>query len=87
MVYNKNLATKQKKKAFLDVSVSVCPHCGTPYADASWYVIEVASDVECGVCGKTWNPKASKSKVDRILLEFLLDEEGKVMEVEIKKKA
>ncbi len=65
-------------KAFLDVTVSLCPYCGTPYADASWYVIELASDVECGVCGRSWNPKASK--VDRFLLEFLLDANGKVVE-------
>jgi len=73
----------EQKKAFLDVAVSICPYCGTPYADASWYVIELGSDVECGVCGRTWNPKVSK--VDRFLLEFLLDENGKVIEVKKKK--
>ncbi|RZN36358.1 MAG: hypothetical protein EFT35_07980 [Methanophagales archaeon ANME-1-THS] len=67
------------KKAFLDVAVSICPFCGTPYADASWYVIELGSDVECGVCGRTWNPKTYK--VDRILLEFRLDEQGTVLDV------
>ena len=40
---------EQKKKAFLDVSVSVRPYCGALYADANWYVIGLASDVECGV--------------------------------------
>lgn len=64
---------------FLDVAVCICPHCGTPYADASWYVIEMGSDVECGVCRKTWNPK--RYKVDRIMLEFVLDEQGRVLEV------
>ena len=73
---------KTKQKAFLDVSISVCPHCGTVYADASWYVTKMASDVECGACGKIWNPKASK--VERILLEFFLDEDGKVLEVKRK---
>jgi len=74
----------EHKKAFLDVTVSICPHCGTPYADASWYAIELGCDVDCGVCGRRWNPKASS--VDRILLEFLLDEDGKVIEVKKKKR-
>jgi hypothetical protein len=74
----------EQKKAFLDVTVSLCPYCGTPYADASWYVIELASDVECGVCGRSWNPKTSK--VDTFLLEFLLDENGKVIEVKKEKR-
>lgn len=73
-----------QKKAFLDVAVSICPYCGTPYADASWYVIELGSDVECGVCGRTWNPKTFK--VDRILLEFRLDEQGNVLDVKTEKR-
>ncbi len=71
------------KKAFLDVAVSICPYCGTPYADASWYVVELGSDVECGSCGRTWNPKTFKT--DRILLEFVLDDEGNVFEVKKEK--
>ena len=67
------------KKAFLDVTVSICPHCGAPYADASWYVMELGSDVECGVCGRTWHPKTSK--VDRILVEFELDDKDTVARV------
>ena len=73
----------KQKKAFLDITVSLCPYCGAPYADASWYALELGSDVEGGVCRGTWNPKASK--VDRILLEFLLDENGKVIEVKKKR--
>ena len=67
----------------MDVAVSICPHCGTPYADASWYAIKLGCDVECGVCGMNWNPK--KSNADRFLLEFLLDKDGKVIEVKKKK--
>jgi hypothetical protein len=74
----------EQKKAFLDVAVSICPYCGTPYADASWYVIELESDVECGVCGRTWNPKTYK--VDRILLEFVLDDKGNVLDVKKEKR-
>jgi NMD protein affecting ribosome stability and mRNA decay len=67
------------KKAFLDVTVSVCPHCGAAYADASWYVIELGSDVECGVCGRTWNPE--RHKTDRILVEFVLGDDGSIVAV------
>lgn len=67
------------KKAYLDVTVCICPHCDAPYADASWYALELGSDVECGVCGRTWNPKTCK--VDRVLLEFKLDDEGNVAAV------
>ncbi len=74
---------RTQKTAYLDVTISVCPQCGAPYADASWYVIELASDVQCGVCGRTWHPQ--RYKTDRILAEFVLDEGGKA--VEVKKKA
>jgi hypothetical protein len=70
---------RAQKTAFLDVTISVCPYCGTPYADASWYVIELASDVQCGVCGRTWHPRGHKT--DRILVEFLLTKEGTVADV------
>jgi hypothetical protein len=69
----------KQEKAFLDVTVSLCPYCGAPYADASWYVMELGSDVECGTCGRTWNPKSYKS--DRILVAFELDESGTVARV------
>ena len=74
----------EQKKAFLDVTVSICPYCGAAYADASWYVIKLGSDVECGRCGRTWNPKTTR--VDRILLEFVLDESGKVVAVNKKER-
>jgi Zn ribbon nucleic-acid-binding protein len=74
----------EQKKAFLDVAVSICPHCGTPYADASWYSIELDCDVECGACGRSWSPKTSNA--DRLLLEFLLNENGKVIKVKKKKR-
>ncbi len=71
------MVENSKKKAYLDVAVSICPHCGAPYADASWYVMELGSDVECGTCGRTWNPKSHK--VERFLIEFIMDENGKVV--------
>jgi hypothetical protein len=70
---------QQEKKAFLDISISICPHCETPYADASWYIIEINTEVECGKCRKTWSPR--KYKVDRVLLEFQLDNKGKIKDI------
>ncbi len=69
----------ERKNAFLDVTISRCPYCGTPYADASWYALELGSDVECGTCGRTWNPKSCTC--DRILVAFELDESGTVVSV------
>ena len=74
----------KQKKAFLDVAVSICPYCGAPYADASWYAMELGCDVECGACGRSWSPKTSNP--DRFPLEFLLDENGKVTKVKKKKR-
>ncbi|ODS37288.1 MAG: hypothetical protein A7316_01850 [Candidatus Altiarchaeales archaeon WOR_SM1_86-2] len=68
-----------KKKAYLDVSISACPGCGMLYADASWYAIELGADVECGKCGAEWNP--GKHKTDRVLIEFALDNKGRVSDV------
>ncbi|MEM2988246.1 MAG: hypothetical protein QXK26_04335 [Candidatus Bathyarchaeia archaeon] len=36
------------EKAWLDDSIFSCPNCGHIYADASWYVVELKSDIECG---------------------------------------
>jgi transcription elongation factor Elf1 len=64
------------KKAYLDTSVFRCPRCDFPYAEASWYAVEIASDMECGNCGHTFNP--AKFLTDRITVEFTLDDRGKV---------
>ncbi|MHC1584934.1 MAG: YgiT-type zinc finger protein [Candidatus Syntropharchaeia archaeon] len=72
----------EKKMAYLDVSVSICPHCGEGYVDSGWYTIELESDVECGKCGREWNAK--EFLTDRVLLEFDLDEKGKILDVRIK---
>lgn len=73
----------KQKKAFLDVTVSVCPSCRTPYVEASWYAIELSSDIQCGVCGNIWNLKALK--FDRFLLEFSLDNKGKIIDIKKRK--
>ena len=68
-------------KAWLDVAVLRCPNCGHYYVDASWYVVEMESDVECGECGTTFNSK--KNATGRVMLEFQIDEDKKMRKVEI----
>lgn len=70
-------------KAWLDVTVLLCPNCGRFYVDASWYVVEMEADIECGECGKEFNSK--RNAVDRALLEFSLDENGEIQDVKIAK--
>jgi len=67
-----------RDKAWLDVSIFRCPSCGRHFADASWYVVELESDIECGGCHKTFNAK--KQLTDRLMLEFQMDEKGRVRE-------
>jgi len=69
------------EKAWLDVSIFRCPKCGRYYADASWYAVELESDIECGSCHKMFNAK--KSLTDRIMLEFEINEKGKALGVDI----
>lgn len=71
------------EKAWLDVSIFSCPKCGHVYADASWYAVELNSDIECGVCHKTFN--AEKQLKDRVMLEFQIDEKGIVEKVKVAK--
>lgn len=68
------------KRAWLDVSVFRCPRCGHRYADASWYVVELESDIECGNCHEMFNTK--KQLTDRVMLKFNLDDKGKVLKAE-----
>jgi hypothetical protein len=70
-------------KAWFDVTVLRCPHCKRFYVDASWYVIEMESDIECGHCGTEFNGK--KNATDRVILEFQVDKEGKMQEAKISK--
>lgn len=64
--------------AWLDVSVFKCPACGRHYADVSWYVVELGSDIECGGCHESFNAK--RQLTDRVMLEFKIGEKGKVLE-------
>jgi len=70
-----------RMKAWLDVSLLRCPNCGHYYVDASWYVVEMESDIECGYCGTEFNSK--KNTKDRVMLEFQIDEDEKVQNVKV----
>jgi hypothetical protein len=68
-------------KGWLDVALLRCPRCRYYYVDASWYVWEMESDIECGHCRTEFNSK--KNATDRAILEFQLDENGKMQKVKI----
>jgi NMD protein affecting ribosome stability and mRNA decay len=68
-------------KAWSDVSVLRCPNCGHYYVDASWYVVEMESDIECGHCETEFNSK--KNATDRAMLEFQIDENGKMQRAKV----
>jgi NMD protein affecting ribosome stability and mRNA decay len=65
----------------LDVALLRCPNCGRYYVDASWYVAEMESDIECGCCRTEFNSK--KNAKDRAMLAFQIEEKGKMQKVEI----
>jgi transposase-like protein len=69
------------EEAWLDVTITRCPNCGRFYADASWYIVEMASDTQCGSCHKTFNTKTYLT--DRIMLRLKVNGTGKVEEVEV----
>ena len=75
---------KKEEKAWLDIAVFQCPRCQRYYADASWYVAELESDIECGTCHELFN--TNKQLTDRVILEFGLDGEGKVLNVQVNKR-
>lgn len=70
-------------KAWLDAAVLRCPNCRHYYVDASWYVVEMESDIECGGCGVEFNSR--KNATDRVMLEFQVANDGKVQNVKIGK--
>ncbi len=72
-----------ERKAWFDVAVFRCANCGRFYVDASWYAVALESDIECGVCHTNFNAK--KELTDRALLEFMINEKGKIREVMIDK--
>ena len=63
-------------KTFLDVAVVCCPNCGKYHVDASWYLVEMESDIQCGRCQTEFNGKDNVT--NRVLLEFTIDDTGKM---------
>jgi len=68
-------------KTWLDVAVVRCPNCGNYHVDASWYVVELESDIQCGRCQTEFNGKKCAS--DRVLMKFEIGENGKMQNVRI----
>jgi hypothetical protein len=68
-------------EAWLDVAVTRCPSCGRFYADALWYIVEMASDTECGSCHETFNTKTYLT--DRIMLRLKINGNGNVESAEV----
>ena len=66
---------------WLDVAVVCCPNCGNYHVEASWYIIELESDIQCGRCQTEFNGK--ENATDRVLLEFDIGENGKMKSVHI----
>jgi hypothetical protein len=66
---------------WLDVAVVRCPNCGNYHIEASGYIIELESDIQCGRCQTEFNGK--ENATDRVLLEFDIGENGKMKSVHI----
>ncbi len=69
--------------SYLNVAIVKCPRCGKFYAESSWYVLDMESDMRCGKCGKEFNSK--ETLTDKILAKFEMDEEGKVKKISFEK--
>ena len=62
------------EEAYLDVAIIRCPNCRKLYVDASWYILDMEADIECGICGETFN--THKNIVKRVLLKISIEEEN-----------
>ena len=61
--------------AWLDLAVVRCPNCDNLHVDASWFLVELESDIQYGHCQTEFNGKDNLT--DRVLLKFDVDEAGK----------
>jgi hypothetical protein len=66
---------------WLDVAVVRCPNCGNYHVDASSFLIELESDIQCGRCQTEFNGKDNTT--DRVLLAFTVDDDGKMQSVRL----
>jgi len=72
---------KKYEKVYLDVSIIRCPYCKKLYADSSWYIIDMESDITCNICGREFNTK--KNIVARLLIRFnMIDDTIKSVDIE-----
>ena len=55
---------------WIDLSIIKCPHCGKIYSDASWYVLDMESDIQCTKCGRIFNTK--RNLIDRVLIKLVI---------------
>jgi len=69
------------EETWFDVSVTRCPYCKRSYMEASWFVMSLESDLECGKCRRSFNSK--KYATDRVMLKFKLNQRGEVKDVEV----
>ena len=64
------LVVQVDESIWIDISVIKCPNCGKLYADASWYVVDMESEIECTKCGYTFNTR--ENLIDRILVRLVV---------------
>lgn len=67
--------------AWLDLAVVRCPNCSNLHVDASWFLVELESDIQCGHCQTEFNGKDNLT--DRVLLKFDVDEAGKMQNARV----
>jgi transposase-like protein len=67
--------------AWMDVTIIQCPKCKRYYAEVSWYVTEMESDIECADCGTEFNTKTYAK--DRAIIEFEVNNQGRMQEVKL----
>lgn len=67
--------------AWLDLAVVRCPNCGNLHVDASWFLVELDSDIQCGHCQTEFNGKDNLT--DRVLLKFGVNKAGKMQNAHV----
>jgi len=65
-----------EKETYLDITLIRCPKCRKIYSDASWYVLDMEGDIECSICGETFNTR--KNIIKRILLRIDISDPDKL---------
>ena len=66
---------------WMDVTIIQCPKCKRYYAEVSWYVMEMESDIQCADCGTEFNSR--KYAKDRAIIEFEIDSKEQMQTVKL----